>query len=441
MSALAEIMLELGHRVQGSDREASAVTAYLQKQGGKVIIGHNAANVNGADVLIYSSAVKPSNPERAEAQKRGIAQMRRAELLGLLMQKKRGIAVAGTHGKTTTTAMIARLLLEAGLDPTVLVGGTMRDLGSNAHLGKGEFLVAEADEYDRSFLTLFPEITVITSLEADHLDIYRDMDDLRETYGKFAAQTAFDGLIIRCADDQEVKKMQIDSPAQSVFYAIDDEARIEARNAFFEGAACGYDLFLDGDKVTAVKLQVPGKHNILNSLAAAAVGLQLDLDGATIARGLQSFAGVQRRFEIKGKLGTAVLADDYAHHPTEVWRTLEAARLAGYKKVGVAFQPHLFSRTRDFYKEFASALSLADAVVLAPIYPAREEPIAGVTSALIADELKRAKSAARVVLVEQNAAIAAEIKELGRDMELVLTMGAGDIWRYGESALETIAEK
>jgi UDP-N-acetylmuramate--alanine ligase len=431
MSGLADILVNMGHRVSGSDREETATTTYLKSRGIEVFKGHAKENIKNVDLVVYSSAVPKENPEMMLAADKNIPVIRRAEMLGQLMQKKQGIAIAGTHGKTTTTSMTGQLLIDAGLDPTVVVGGKMQNLQTNARLGNGQYFVAEADEYDRSFLALHPLISVITSLEEDHLDIYIGLDDLKETFLKFSNQTSFDGLSILCADHANVVALKSKINTSTITYGLSDLADVRAQNIRFEKGKTFFDLYVHGHKKISISLQLPGNHNISNALAAITIGLELDISLEKIADSLANFKGVQRRFEFKGEIDGILFYDDYAHHPSEVEATIKAAKAGWANRLVVVFQPHLFSRTRDFYKEFAAALSLADKTILAEIYPAREKPMAGITSAMIASEIS-----GDVEYVADNEKLTGQIVASLKPGDLVLTMGAGDIWKYGEEALK-----
>lgn len=432
MSGIADILIHLGHKVTGSDREKSEITDYLEQRGAEVFIGHKGSHAQGADYLIYSSAVPKDNPEMVHAHKNGIPTIRRAEMLGQLMLRKEGISIAGTHGKTTTTSLTGQLLMDSGLDPTVVVGGKMQNMQTSARLGNGKFFVTEADEYDRSFLTLFSRIAIITSLEEDHLDIYKDLEDIKQTFITFANQTTFDGLAVLCADHENVYNLKDELHANCVTYGLSEKADIRAINVqYFEGYT-KFEVTVFGELKGRIKIHLPGAHNVQNALAAMAVGLELEVPFAVIAESFRNFKGVQRRFQYHGTEKGISFYDDYAHHPTEVEATLKAAKAGWKNRLVVAFQPHLYSRTKDFYKEFAAALNIADMVILADIYPAREKPIAGVTSQLIADNLTT-----KYLLIEDKNVLVSGIKKVLKEGDLFITMGAGDIWKTGRDLLET----
>ena len=424
MSGLAEILLSLGHRVSGSDRQLSEITDYLQQHGAQIFEGHHAQNVQKVDFLIYSSAIPKDNPEMVRARELGIPTMRRAELLGQIFNRRFGIAVAGTHGKTTTTAMIGQVLLTAALDPTIIVGGRLHNLMTNARLGQSDYLVAEADEYDRSFLTLFPRIAVLTSLEADHLDIYRDLDDLKQTFVRFTDQVTFDGVIICCNEAPHLKSIRQEFKNTTLTYGLDDQADLWAEDIEFGENHSRFAVRNAAGKLGEVTLNVPGEHNVLNALATVAVGLELEIDFETIAKGLAEFKGVERRFDIHGIFGDIMVVDDYAHHPTEIRATLQAAKKGWQRRVVAVFQPHLYSRTRDFYKEFAEALQIADLAVVTDIYPAREEPIPGVTGQLISDAMGK-----KGQFIESEKALFEFLQKELRSGDMVLFLGAGSINR------------
>jgi UDP-N-acetylmuramate--alanine ligase len=430
MSGLAEIAAAEGLAVSGCDMKASATTARLVSHGIDVAIGHDPAHVERASLIVISSAVKRDNPEVARATEAGVPVMRRAEFLGEITARKKTVAIAGTHGKTTTTAMASFILREAGLDPTIVVGGMMHDLRNNAVLGKGDVLVVEADEYDRSFLAFHPTIAVVTNIEADHLDIYRDLDDIRGAFRGFVALVPDAGVLIGCVDEPEVAALLAQSGKRTVAYGTGAAASLRATNLRFDNGASTYELTSGGELFGTVTLQLPGEHYVRNSLAAIAAALELGVPMSEIASALAKFRGVERRFQRLGDHNGSIVIDDYAHHPTEIRATLAAARgsFPG-RRVVALFQPHLYSRTRDFALEFAEALAEADEAWVAPIYPAREKPIAGVDSSTIAN----AAGNGRVRAIDgTNAEIAGK---LGRGLapgSVFVTMGAGDVHEVAE---------
>lgn len=433
MSGIADILIEEGYNVSGSDRESSEATVYLRSRGANIFIGHNSENLKDADLLVFSSAIPDDNPEVIQAKKMNIPCIKRAEMLGYLMKNKKGIAVAGTHGKTTTTAMIGHMLISCGLDPTIIVGGKMQNSATNARLGHGKYFVTEADEYDRSFLTLFPETSVINNIEEDHLDIYKNIGDLKQTFLKFARQTMSTGVLIINLDNQHTADIAKDCGGKILSFAINKNADVRAENIRFKKGKTYFDVIANSDLTGTIHLNLPGQHNIYNALAAIATGLHLQLSFDDIKKALAEFKGVQRRFEFKGEINGIYFFDDYAHHPTEVEAAISAAKSGWHKRVIVIFQPHLFSRTKDFYHEFALALGHADRTILAPVYPAREQPLTGVTSALIAGQMDE-----KCICVQRNDMLVdAIIRTIQKD-DLVITMGAGDIWKYGEKALKKL---
>ena len=444
MSSIAEVLINRGFQLSGSDLKKSDVTARLEELGATIHEGHAADHVADADVVVYSSAVKPAeNPETAEAQRRLIPIIKRAEMLGELMRAKRGVGIAGTHGKTTTTTMVGLVLKEADLDPTIIVGGKVAEFGSNAVAGGGEVIVVEADEYDRTFLRLTPIVAVVTNIEADHLDIYEDLEDIKRAFVQFANSVPFFGSSILCLDDENVRSVlgQIHRPV--VTYGTSRQATLRAENVEQVGAVTQFEVYERAERLGGVTLHAPGLHNVRNALAAVAVGLELDLPFATIAAGLAAYAGVDRRFQIKGDApvpgGSVVVVDDYAHHPTEVEATLQAAaRGWGDRRIVAVFQPHLYSRTRDLAEEFARAFYDADVLVVTDVFPAREQPIEGVSGQMIAD-LARQFGHRDVHYVSQKGALPAHLQGITRAGDLVLTMGAGDIWRFGEAYLAALA--
>ena len=436
MSGLAEILMDMGHQVSGSDREASEVTAYLNQKGAQIKIGHKTENVNQLDFLVYSSAIPQNNPEMVRARELNIPRIRRAEMLGQLFNRKFGIGVAGTHGKTSTTSMLGSILLQAEKDPTIIVGGKLQNLMTNARLGKSDYLIAEADEYDRSFLALFPRIAVITSLEADHLDIYKDLDDLKETFLKFANQTSFDGCVILNADDPNLIQIASRIERSVLTFGLNENADFVARNLRFGNGQSQSEILMNGSLLGPITLNVPGLHNIQNALAATAVALELEIPFETISAGLLAFKGVGRRFEIVGQAKNILIIDDYAHHPTEVSAAIQAARSGWDRRVVAVFQPHLFSRTRDFFSDFAQSLDAADLAIVTDIYPAREEPIPGINGALIADALKNE----HFYVADKNN-LTKVLHEQTHSGDLVLFLGAGDIWKSSRELLKGLQEQ
>jgi UDP-N-acetylmuramate--alanine ligase len=437
MSGIAEILSNYDFEISGCDHAASSTTRRLADRGIPVAEGHDPSHLEGVDLVVISSAVRRDNPEVAGAGERRIPVIRRAEMLGEIMRLKRGIGVAGTHGKTTTSAMVARVLATADLDPTLIVGGVLRELSSSARLGQGEYLVVEADEYDRSFLTLHPEIAVVTNIEMDHGDIYSDVEDLRRTFAEFLSRVPFYGVVIGCTDDPRVAGLLASLPRRSVGYGFHESAGIRGGDLVTEPERTAFSVSREGKALGRMELRVPGRHNVLNALAAVAVGLELDIPLEVIAEGIAAYRGVERRFQILGEFRDVIVVDDYAHHPTEVRATIEAAR-GSYRdrRIVVVFQPHLYSRTRDFHAEFAEALALADEAWVVPLYPAREEPIDGVDSSLISTAAER-RGATGVELLDVDFDGIVDHLRASLDMPAVLiTMGAGNIHEVAERLVE-----
>ncbi len=424
MSGIAEILAESGVAVSGCDLKPSAATDLLKSRGIPVAIGHDREHLEGVDLIVVTAAVKGTNDEVDQARRRGIRILRRAEMLGEIVRGKRGVGIAGTHGKTTTSAMVATVLAEAGLDPTVLIGGMVGNFGGNAKRGKSDLVVVEADEYDRTFHELHPQIAVVTNIEADHLEYYGSFEAIEEAFRVYAEGVAADGVVIGCADDPAVASLLEFTSRRTVRYGLSETAQIRAVNISYESRGSRFEV----PGVGWFKLFVPGEHNVRNALAAIAVGLELGLSGSTIALGLAKFLGVDRRFQILGEYAGALIVDDYAHHPTEIRATLDAAR-RGYpaRRLIALFQPHLYSRTRDFADDFARALKTADVAIVAPIYAAREKPIDGVSARMIAD----AESGIEF-LDRSNGEIYNEMRRRLGPNDIFITMGAGDVHEIAE---------
>ena len=431
MSGIAELLANLGYAVSGSDAKRSPVTDRLESLGVTVQAGHAAANVGDADVVVYSSAVRPENPEVAEAARRGIPVIPRAEMLAELMRLRFGIAVAGAHGKTSTTSMVALVLERAGLDPTAVIGGRLSAFGSNARLGRGEYMVAEADESDRSFLKLSPSIAVITNIDREHMDAYGSFADLQQAFADFANKVPFYGAVVACADDAELCAVMPRFTRRVIRYGIDSaEASLVATNVRLEGygSTCTIEQRERGTATTLgeMRLMVPGRHSVLNALAAVAVGRELDVPFANIAAALAEFRGAERRFENRGVIHGITVVDDYGHHPTEIAAVLSAARAAKPARIVVAFQPHRYTRTRDLMNEFGAALATADEVVLTSIYAASEDPIPGITIEALAATVNKGRTTP-VHVVPKLDDVASRVADLARAGDLVITLGAGSI--------------
>ncbi len=448
MSGIAEVLVNLGYQVSGSDLRPSSVTARLQQLGIEVFIGHAAEHVRDPDVVVSSSAVRADNPEVVAARSARVPVVPRAEMLAELMRYRHGIAVAGTHGKTTTTSLIAAVFAEAGLDPTFVIGGLVNSAGSNAQLGASRFLVAEADESDASFLHLQPMVTVVTNIEADHMETYGgDFATLRGTFLEFLHNLPFYGLAVMCIDDPVVAGMLPDLSRQFLTYGFDDAADYRITNVRKLGLTTEFTVLRPGDlPPLPVQLNMPGEHNVQNATAAIAVACDEGVDDAAIQRGLAGFAGVGRRFSVLGDLqvaqGSVLLVDDYGHHPTEVRATLESARQAWpERRVVMVYQPHRYSRTRDLYEDFVAVLSRCDALLLLDVYPAGEEPISGADSRSLTRSIRQ-RGQVEPVFVESIEEVAHVLGGMLRDGDVVLTQGAGNIARLAQDllALGNLAE-
>ncbi|MBI1803258.1 MAG: UDP-N-acetylmuramate--L-alanine ligase [Ignavibacteria bacterium] len=443
MSGIAEILLDQGFTVSGSDRSLGEVTERLVKLGAQVSEGHRAENIcPDVDALVYSSAVALDNPEIVEAQRRKIPIIRRAEMLAEVMRLKYGIGIAGTHGKTTTTSMVSLVLMEGGLDPTVIVGGKLSGLGgTNARLGHGDFIVVEADEFDRSFLSITPTISVLTTLETDHLDCYRDLEDIKNAFIQFANKVPFYGFIVLCLDEPALQDIMPHLSKKKILtYGLNPQADIQAWDIAPKDNTTRFTVVRDDRDLGHVTLQLPGKHNVQNALAAIAVGLELGVPFQKVKIGIEKFAGVYRRWEKKGDVNGIALYDDYAHHPTECRATLSGVKAGWRRRVVCVFQPHLYSRTRDFYEEFGKAFLLSDVLIVTDVYPAREEPIQGVTGELIVNAAKQ-YGHKEVHYVPEKTKIPATLMNIVKPNDIVVTMGAGDIWKYGEEFLNQLIKQ
>jgi UDP-N-acetylmuramate--alanine ligase len=435
MSGLAELLLALGFKVSGSDRQRSSITARLESLGARIQYDHAPALIKEADLAVYSSAIRPDNPERAFAQGRGIRLMRRAEMLGDFMRMKFSIGVAGTHGKTTTTSLIGQILHEAGMDPTVIVGGILKHTGSNLMKGSGDILVAESDEYDRSFLEMHPSIAVVTNIEADHLDCYADINDIRDAFTMFMNRAPFYGAVVACIDEPQVREALTACMKPVITYGLDEAADYSARHVSFEPDRTVFSLYRGAARLAELTLSLHGIHNVKNACAACAVALELGVDMKSIQGALARFWGVGRRFDVKGVKGGVTVIDDYAHHPSEIRATLAAARSAGFKRVIAVFQPHLYSRTRDFMDDFSLSLADADEVVVTGIYKSREEPISGVAASTIVEKImERGHGHARYI--ENVDSIAGIVTATLRSGDAVVVMGAGDVGKICSTILE-----
>jgi UDP-N-acetylmuramate--alanine ligase len=441
MSGIAEILLNLGYPVSGSDLKRSTVTERLSALGATIFEGHEAANVVGASVVVVSSAVNESNPEVMEARSSKVPVIQRAEMLAELMRLKYGIAVAGMHGKTTTTSMIAAILAGGGLDPTIVVGGRIDAMGSNARLGKSQYLVAEADESDRSFLKLSPILGVVTNLDREHMDCYQDMADVETAFVSFMDRVPFYGAITACVDDALLAAVLPRVRRRVYTYGFTPDANFVCRLLpTGEGARSRFEVVAAGRVLGAFALHVPGRHNVLNATAAVAIGTQLEIAPAAIATALAEFRGVDRRFQLKGMARGVTVVDDYGHHPTEIRATLAAARDCGYKHVHVIFQPHRYTRTRDLMEEFGGAFDDADSVEMLDIYAASEEPIPGIDAETLAARINTRSHRTQVHYAASVVEAVTAAAERAQDGDLIMTLGAGSVSQIGPQVLEALGK-
>jgi UDP-N-acetylmuramate--alanine ligase len=437
MSGIAEVLVNLGYHISGSDVQPSETTTRLQKIGAQVVIGHAAENIGNADVVVTSTAVKADNPEVREAHRKNIPVIPRAEMLAELLKMKFSVAVSGSHGKTTTTSMVSTILAQGGLDPTMVIGGKLASIGSNARLGDGEIIVAEADESDGSFLKLSPTIAVITNIDREHLDFYPGITEIKEAFLKFANIVPFYGCTVICSDNIHVREITPLIKRKMITYGIELPADYSAREIKFLKRKTTYGLVYKGAKLGTIELTVPGMFNVYNSLAAVAVARELNLDFATIKEGLQSFSGVQRRLEIKGRVGGITVVDDYGHHPTEIKETLTAMRQIWKDRLIVVFQPHRFTRTRALFDEFTKAFKDVDILIINDIYPASEEPIAGINSAALCEAIRQTGQPHVKYIAQAEGTIKFLLKTV-KAKDTVATLGAGSIYKIGEEFLKQL---
>jgi len=431
MSGIAEILLSQGFTVSGSDMAVSENTENLRALGATIQIGHRGENIDGAEVVVYSSAVKPDiNPETIAAYQLKIPVIRRAEMLAEVARLRYCLAISGTHGKTSTTSMCGLVLMHAGIDPTVIVGGRLRGLGgSNARLGKGEWTVVEADEYDRSFLQLSPTIAVVTNIEAEHLDIYENIDDIKETFVKFLSEVPFYGSVVLCLDDPINREILHLINKKVITYGFSPHCDVRAVDSVFHERSSSSVIYAFGKELGKLELQIPGHHNIKNALASVAVSLQLGIEFSVIATALREFTGVLRRFEIIGEHKGVLVVDDYAHHHTEVKATLNAAKNGWKRRIVCVFQPHTYTRTRDFVKDFGQAFDDADVLIVTDVYPSREKPIEGITGEIIANAAK-SYGHKNVHYIANKLDLPAYIESVVKPNDILLSLGAGDVNKF-----------
>ena len=443
LSAIARILLSRGYKVSGSDVKASEVTQTLEKQGAQIFIGHEASNLGDTDLLVYSAAVSMENPELAEAAKRGIPIITRADALGIIMADyKISVAVSGTHGKTTTTSMVSLILEAASYSPTVLVGGILNQFHGNVKVGSSEYFVTEACEYMDSFLSLRPWAEIILNIDSDHLDYFKDINHITESFGKFAKKVPENGLVVAYDANPFVKSVTENLPCRVITFGFNEASDYYAKGIQFnELGMPSYDLYCKGEKLCRMQLSVPGEHNVANSLAAAATCLALGVDLEIIERTLEEFGGTKRRFDIIGKTASGVtVIDDYGHHPAEVRATLAAAKNLAHKKTWCLFQPHTYTRTMALFDQFADAVEDADVVILAEIYAAREKNIYKMSSAELVAEIQKKHPEKDVRFLPDFNAMAELVCNKAEANDIVITMGAGDIYKVGELILEKAAK-
>jgi UDP-N-acetylmuramate--alanine ligase len=435
MSGIAEVLLNLGYRVSGSDLKETEITKRLKGLGASLSFGHNPENLKDADVVVISSAVRFDNPEVKAAHERNIPVIPRAEMLAELMRLKYGIAVAGAHGKTTTTSLVATVLAKGGIDPTVVIGGKLNAIGSNAILGSGEFMVAEADESDGSFLKLSPTIAIVTNIDAEHLDHYRDLEEIKEAFLSFINKIPFYGLAIVCLDDVHIQDLIPRVNKRFITYGLSAQADLRALGLTHEGMNVHFTVLQRDKNLGTIELRIPGRHNVYNALAAVACGLELEIPFSKIRQALGEFGGVQRRFQIRGEVNGVLVVDDYGHHPTEIKATLSAARQVWNRRLIVVFQPHRYTRTQYLFKEFLTAFYQTDILILTEIYPAGEDPIAGISAKKLYKGIKE-HGHKQVLFVPDREEILGHLHSLLKPGDVVLIMGAGDIWQVGEELLK-----
>ena len=433
MSGIAELLINQGFKITGSDINDSKVIQNLKEKGAEIFKGHHTNNITDADVLVYSSAVNEDNPEIIAAHKKNIPIIRRAEMLGeLIALKETSIGVAGTHGKTSTSSMAGAMLSKAKLDPTLVVGGLVRNINTNSLLGEGDIIVVEADEFDRSFLSLQPTIGIITNIELEHTDCYEDLDDLQNAFTQFANASPFYGAVIIGNQSPAAAEIIPNIKRPVVTFGLSKESDFYASDIIQNKSETTFTVYHKDKNLGVIHLKVPGEHNVLNALASVALGIEMNIPFHDIAAGLESYRGVRRRFDIKGEANGIMVVDDYAHHPTEVRVTLKSAKNGWNRRIIGVFQPHLYSRTRAFYQEFAIALMETDILVVTDVFPAREEPIEGVNGKMVADFAKNSGHK-NVFYIENLENLEKKLDNICQSNDMIITIGAGNIWRYAES--------
>ena len=439
MSGMAELLHKLGFKVTGSDCKQSERTEYLNSLDVKIAYKHSAKNILNSDVVVYSSAIRFNNVELLSAKENNIPVIRRAEMLAeLLKVKETSIAIAGTHGKTTTSSLLGSILTEAKLDPTLVIGGIVNKFNTNSISGKGDLIVVEADEFDRSFLTLQPTLSIINNLDLEHLDCYENLTDLQSTFIEFGNKVPFYGTVALGIDSKNIRLIENKIKRPIVTYGLIDDATVKAKNLVFRQHQTDFDLYYENKKLGTIHLNIPGQHNVINALGAISIALELDISFEKIYEGLKLYKGVRRRFEIITVAANNIMViDDYAHHPSEVNATINAAKKGWNRRIIAIFQPHLFSRTRDFYKDFAKSLTNADLLFITDIYGAREKPIEGISSKIIVDECKNIGHK-NIIYIPKVEEIPNTIIDHINPNDIIITMGAGNIWRQCEQIIQKI---
>jgi UDP-N-acetylmuramate--alanine ligase len=437
MSGIAEVLLNLGYHVSGSDIRETEITSRLEQLGAEISYHHRPENIRGAEVVVVSSAIRDGNPEVQEATEKLIPVIPRAEMLAELMRMKYGVAVAGSHGKTTTTSLIATVLAHGGLDPTVVIGGKLNSIGSNAKLGQGDLLVAEADESDGSFLKLLPTIAVVTNIDPEHLDYYQGIEQIKEAFLQFIDRIPFFGLAVLCLDHPNVQGLIPRLKKRFTTYGLSSQADIQAKDMSFDGPQSSFELVHRGKHVGRLTVQMPGVHNVYNVLATVATAFELDLDFKTIQEALAGFAGIQRRFQMKAHIGDILVFDDYGHHPTEIKATLRAAKAGWRRRIVTLFQPHRYTRTKALFDDFLTAFYEADVLVITDIYPAGEEEMEGVHARHLFEGI-REHGHRDVHYISDRGEILRYLSTVIMPRDLVITLGAGDIYRVGEDLIEDL---
>jgi len=437
MSGIAEVLLNLGYHISGSDVKETEVTRRLQALGCEIFYGHRKENVREVDVVVTSSAIRQGNPEVEVAEQRLIPVIPRAEMLAELMRMKIGIAIAGTHGKTTTTSLIATVLAAGGLDPTVVIGGRLNSIGSNARLGQGDFLVAEADESDGSFLKLMPTIAVVTNIDPEHLDYYHGIEEIKETFLSFLNKIPFYGLAVLCLDHPNIQSLIPRLKKRFTTYGLTTQADFQAKEIVFEGLSATFDALHHQKEIGRLKLQMPGLHNVYNALATLATAFELDIPFEVVQETLQDFSGIQRRFQIKGEKNGILIVDDYGHHPVEIVATLRAARTGWGRRIVAVFQPHRYTRTQALFQDFMTAFNDANVLILTDIYPAGEDRIEGVEAKALYEGI-RDYGHKDVTYIADKKEIVNHLLRIITPGDVVITMGAGDIWQVSEELVRKL---